>query len=86
MGTQHTPHPEVVFRRLEDRLVLVHLGTNQVFELNETGARVWELLAEGLGDERIAAVLAAEFEVEAERARSELAALLDELVAQRLIS
>jgi hypothetical protein len=38
------PEDDVVSRRLEDEVVLVHLRTNRIYKLNETGARLWELL------------------------------------------
>src|SRR5215510_5014894 len=43
------PNPDVIAKRLDDAAVLVHLGTNRIFELNGTGMRVWELLGQGLG-------------------------------------
>jgi len=42
-----TPDPEVVARRVDDEIVLMHLGTSHIFALNPTGARFWELLKSG---------------------------------------
>src|SRR5829696_3032146 len=41
------PHPDVSWRRLGDEVVIVHLKTNQIYRLNRTAARFWELVAEG---------------------------------------
>jgi len=41
------PHPDVVARQVGDDVVLVHLDTSQIFALNATGARFWELLSDG---------------------------------------
>lgn len=41
------PHPDVVARRVEDEMVLVHLKTNRIYALNRTAAKFWELLSEG---------------------------------------
>src|SRR5215207_8182687 len=41
--------PNVVAQRIGDDVVLVHLRTNRIFELNATGGRVWALLAAGAG-------------------------------------
>jgi hypothetical protein len=74
-----------VSRRLGDQIVLVHMGTNQMFQLNETSARLWELLAE---DGDVAAAerrLAAEYDVGAAQLRSEVDATLELLQAQRLL-
>jgi len=44
MADSLKPAPEVLARRLPGGAVLVHMRTNRIFELNETGARIWELL------------------------------------------
>jgi hypothetical protein len=82
----YTPNPDVVFKRLEDRMVLVHLTTNQIFELNHTGARVWELLQEGVSGDALIDRLAAEFEVDASTLRTEIEALISELADQNLVA
>jgi hypothetical protein len=71
--------PEVAARRLGDETVLVHLGTNAVFTLNETGGRIWELVGEGLDLDAVAERLAVEFEVDPGRLRAELDRLVSEL-------
>jgi hypothetical protein len=86
MSATYTPHPDVVFRRLEGRLVLVHMATNQVFELNRTGARIWELLVQGIGGEQLVQSLAHEFDVDREQLRSEVSDILSDLVAENLIT
>jgi len=35
------PSRDVVARRLEDEIVLVHLQKNRIYSLNRTGARFW---------------------------------------------
>ena len=70
-------NPDVVYRRLGDEVVLVHLRTNQIFALNETGARFWELLSAGRDRDEIETVLLAEFDVSA----ADLAHEIDELLA-----
>ena len=46
------PVPHALARRMPGGTVLVNLESNRIFELNETGARVWELLGEGLEPDR----------------------------------
>jgi hypothetical protein len=65
------PDPEVISKRLEGVTVLVHIPTNRIFELNETGSRVWELLGQGLGVDRIVHHLVDEFQVDDVRAADE---------------
>ena len=54
-------NPNVLTRRLDRATILVHLVTNRIFELNETGTRVWELLGEGLDTDCIVRRLVDEF-------------------------
>jgi hypothetical protein len=59
--------------------VLVDLGTNRIFELNETGTRIWELLCEGLDAEGIVHQLIEEFDVDEPRAVDEVRGLIRQL-------
>jgi PqqD family protein of HPr-rel-A system len=86
MKDTHTLNPDVEFRRLGDRMVLVHLETNQVYELNSTGARVWELLEAGAQADEILDRLTEEFEVEGKQLRQDIGDLLGELTSAGLIS
>jgi hypothetical protein len=84
-ATRFTPNPDVVWRQVEGEIVLVHLKTNQMYALNPTGARLWELLSEGLDTSDIEATLLAEFDVDAGDVRSEIDRLLRELVDAGLV-
>ncbi len=80
-----TPDPDVAFQRVDDEVVLVHLKTNQIFALNATGARFWELLAEGRPRAEIEAVMLGEFDVSPEALAGEIDALLAALARERLV-
>jgi hypothetical protein len=77
--------PDIVVRRVGDGGVLVDLRTNAIFELNDTGMRVWELIVEGLGLDAMAARLAEEFEVSAADGLTASRQLVDELRAEGLL-
>ena len=77
--------PQVVSSRLGDAGVLVHLTTNRIFEVNATGLRIWELAGEGRTLREIDAALRAEFQVEPERLRQDLLALVAELSREQLL-
>ena len=47
------PHEDVVAERVGEDLVLVHLGTNEIFALNPTGARFLGLLVDGESNETL---------------------------------
>jgi hypothetical protein len=66
--------------------VLVDLATNQIFELNATGHRVWELLGEGLDRAAIGDRLAREFDADRRQLDRDVAALLARLRDERLIT
>ncbi len=71
-------HPDVVFTRFdESSAALLNLRTKRYYSLNETAARVWELLAEGRDHAAVAATLVAEFQVELDQAESCVSDLLD---------
>lgn len=76
---------EVVSSRLGDAGVLVHLKTNRIFEVNATGLRIWELAGGGRRVGEIEEALRREFDVDPERLRSELLALVEEFSREGLV-
>jgi hypothetical protein len=79
------PHPDVVWRRVDEEAVLVNLKTNRIYSLNPTGARLRELISAGNDREAAEAALIEEFDVEEGELRNEVAAVLEELVKEGLI-
>jgi hypothetical protein len=73
-------------QKIGDRIVLVHLQTNQIYELNRTGARFWELLTSGLDGTRIRQTMLREFAVVESQLDQEIEALLSMLVNANLVS
>ena len=73
------PSTDVVYQRVGEELVLVHLKTNQIYALNETGARFWELVCEGRSRPEIESQMLEEFDVEPAALAGEIDALLVEL-------
>jgi len=70
--------PEVLFQEVNGEIVLLDLQGETYFGLNETGARVWQLLQDGkVGDELLDMMLD-EFEVD----RPQLEADVTELISQ----
>ncbi len=62
--TKLKPHPDVVAREVGTELVLVHLGRNEIFSTNLTGARIWALLGEGVPEGDLVGRLLTEFDAE----------------------
>ena len=83
---QLRPHPDVVWRRLDEEVVLVHLKTNRIYSLNPTAARFWELLSEGLDRQSLELVMLKELDVTEIQLRDELDSLIAELSREGLVS
>jgi hypothetical protein len=65
------PHPDVLARRVGEEAVLVHMGRNEIFALNPTGARLWELLSEGRSRSEAVDQLKIEFDANEETVERE---------------
>jgi hypothetical protein len=78
-------NPEVLAQRVENDLVLVHLDTNQIYNLNDSAARLWELLEAGLDLDQAKQQLTQEFEVSMERLEQDIAAVLKSLAENNFI-
>lgn len=85
MGTRIKADSDVVAERIGDEIVLVHMGSNEVFELSTTAARFWELAAAGEDLESIRRILLAEFDVSEEQLDREVDSFLDSAREKRLV-
>ena len=82
----YRPSPDVVAQRVGTQVVLVHLHTNQIYELNRTGARLWELVNAGCDREELQDHLAAEFEIDKEQLAAEIEPFLALLLREELVT
>jgi hypothetical protein len=83
-----TQSEDVILTELKDGTgVLLHLGTKHYFTLNATGIATWKLLEPGARDaDELAGRLAERFpEADPAAVRSDVAALLEELLAETLV-
>lgn len=71
--------PNVIAEKVGESLLLVHLETNRIFELNSTAARIFELLRAGHGRPEIEARLLEEFDVAPESAAQAFDRLVETL-------
>jgi coenzyme PQQ synthesis protein D (PqqD) len=79
------PNTHVLCRQVKDGAVLIHLGTNQIYDLNRTGYRIWQLLQEGSDSAAICDTLRREFDVDPAIAAGELRTLLERLSSEGLL-
>jgi hypothetical protein len=74
--TKFRSHPDVLSRKVGDKIVLVHMGRNEIFSLNATGSRLWELLSEGRSRSDAVEQMQVEFDASRETIESETDHLL----------
>jgi len=85
-STTLKPNPDVIAKRLDEVAVLVDVSTNRIFELNHTGARVWELMGQGFDKEQIVRRLIDEFEADLPIIAKEVDSLLGRLRMEGLLA
>ena len=78
-------NPNVLAKQVEDDIVLVHLETNRIYELNPTGAALWELVGAGLDRQNIEQRLLEEFDVDQAQLADEIDDILSRLTAEDLV-
>jgi hypothetical protein len=74
-----------VSARVDDELVVLDLDSSLYYALDSVGARIFELLQQPTRLDAVAETMVAEFEVDAQTARDDLLALVDTLIAQKLV-
>jgi hypothetical protein len=79
------PHPDVIVQSIGDEIVLLHLRTDQFYELNRTAARLWDLLSAGYTPVQIKEQMALEYDIDPARLGGEIAAMLSELKKKDLV-
>ena len=72
-------NPRTAYREMDGEGVLMVIDRQALHALNEVGARVWELCADGASIDGIAETLMSEFEVGIEQAREDVRAFVVEL-------
>jgi hypothetical protein len=76
----------VMSRTVGEELVLLDLQSGTYFGLDPVGARIWSHLQEGCDVEVTTSRMTDEFDVTAERARADVSALIDDLLAKGLLA
>lgn len=84
-GPRIRADPNVLAKRVGDDIVLVHVETNRVFELNRTAAFLWDALSVGSTRAELEERMALEFDVERGELAREIDALLGQFTSEQLI-
>lgn len=75
----------VLFHDLDGEAVLLNLRTGKYFGLDAIGTRIWNLISELGTLPAVYRKMLEEYDVEAERLKADLLALIDQLAASGLI-
>lgn len=76
----------VVFQQLDGEAIVLNLTTGQTCNLDDIGARMWELLSAYTAIEPAYLALLEEFDVQPGRLKADLIELVDNLAANDLLS
>lgn len=79
------PNDDVLFQEVGGEAVLLNLGSESYFGLNEVGTRIWALLGEGNSLQDVFDILCAEYDVTPEQLQSDLLSLVDEMAKAGLV-
>jgi len=82
---RYRQNPEVAWRTLEGRSVLVNLDTQKTLLLNEVGSRAWEIFEETHTIDEVAGEIETEFNAPAEIIRRDVMEFTAQLVEKGLL-
>jgi hypothetical protein len=82
----YSRRPDVVAANLGEELAVLDLSTGSYLGFNATAAHLWRLLNEPRTLDALCDAMTAEFDIDKDRCRSEVAQLLDKLLAANLIT
>lgn len=75
----YSRRPDTVAANLGEELAVLDLPSGSYLGFNATAAHVWRLLSQPRTLDALCEAMTAEFEIDADRCRAEVAALLDRL-------
>lgn len=82
---KYTPHPNIVSRKIAGEMILIPIRArvvdmNYLYTLNETAARIWQLLDGKTSLEEIQERICVEFEIDSHEAKTDLEQLVQDLL------
>ena len=78
------PADDVLVRELDGEAVILHLGDESYYGLNESGTRMWQLLTTSANIEASLKTLLEEFDVEEETLKKDLSKLINSLLEKKM--
>jgi len=80
------PDPDVLSQRLGDDVLLLHLRTNRIYELNWTAARIWEMVSNDRGLNEILSQMAEEFADNRQQVEDDIRQILHRFREEELLT
>ena len=78
--------PTIIWRRIGDETLVIDLKSGSSYRLDETGGKIWKMLARGYGPAAIARAFAAEYAIAATTVRGDIDLMLRGLTRSGLIA
>ena len=75
----------VEWQRVDDEVVALDLASSSYLGVNDTGAVLWPLVAEGTTEARLVEALTAQFTVGPEQAKADIEACVEQLRSLALV-
>ena len=79
-------NPEVAFREIEGEILLIHPESNELFVINETGKKIWELLQKGESESAIISQLSEAYYVSEAEIAKDLTIFLEALLRKKFVA
>ncbi len=77
--------PDIIMRVIDGEAVMLKLGDEEVFALNQTAARVVQFIVEGKNVDAMVDVLSGEYQMEKKDVECDVSDLLDALASKGLV-
>lgn len=76
---------DIVWREIDAEIVILNLATGYYYGLEGAGNDIWRLLVEHGSTEQVVEAMATQFDVDADRLRRDVDALVNDLAAQSIV-
>ena len=76
---------EVAAKVIDGEAILINLSTGLYYSMGKVGGRVWSLIEQNRNSRDIASAISAEYEITAAAAANDVAELVEQLAAEKLI-
>jgi hypothetical protein len=80
---RHAKH--VAWRKVEDEAVILDMDTAVYYSLQETGARIWELIGQGKSVQEIIQIIVEEYDAAEQEVRKDVDEIILKLKKEKII-